>query len=638
MCGICGFIGFRDDLLLKQMTKNLSHRGLDDEGYYTSGDVSLGFRRLSIIDLKSGNQPLSNEDKSIWSICNGEIYNFKEIRSQLINIGHIFNTDTDTEVLPHAYEEWGIDFINRINGMFAFALWDAKNRKLFLVRDRLGIRPLHYTIDGRGLIFASEAKAILKYNNFDKELNYNAIDDFLTFRYIPGDVTFFKNIKVLEPAHILIFQDGTIDIKRYWDIPMNEDIKIAKSTYEEKFHYLLDSSVKRCLLSDVPIGVYLSGGLDSSVIAGFVKNNYDKDLVVFSHGFNGRQDELRFARKVAQFLNAKHYEVFIKQEHLKLLPQIIYHMDMPIANSDIIGFYLLAELAHNYVKVILTGEGSDELFGSYVHQEMLYFGYNLKRLIPQFAWSKILPFLVKSLPLSLINKFFRYPGYSLDNESRMKILDYFYSKELSSDYFCINSLFNPGQKEALYTRLFKSKLKNISLAKEKLEEIFLTDTIKNIYNRLIYAEFKYWLPTYHLMKEDKIAMSFCLESRYPYLDHSLVEFMGRLPVTLKRKGLKRKYLLRKTAKGLLPQEIVNRQKGPILVPIDKCFDKTFEDELNRLFSKEETERRGYFNYDYINHLIKNRKRNPFLYDRQLFTLLVLELWHRIFIDKEYSYL
>lgn len=637
MCGICGFIGFRDDELLRRMTDVLSHRGLDNEGYYIDKDVSFGFRRLSIIDLQKGNQPHPNEDNTVWSMCNGEIYNFIEMKEILINKGHSFRTNSDAEVLPHAYEEWGIDFVNRLNGMFAFALWDGKNKKLFLVRDRLGIRPLHYAVNGRILIFASEVKAILKYNNFNKELNYNAIDDFLTFRYIPGDVTFFQNIKVLEPAHILTYHNGKIDIKRYWDISMQEELGLRKSKYEEQFYSLLDDSVKRCLLSDVPLGVYLSGGLDSSVIAAFVKKNYDKDLVVFSHGFDGQEDELIFARKVASYLGAKHCEVFIKEKHLDLLPDIIYHMDMPIANSDIIGLYLLAELAHKHVKVILTGEGADELFGSYVHQEMLYYGYRLKKLIPRMLLRKIIPLLIMKSPLSLINKFFRYPGYSLDNESRLKLLDYFHSEDLSSDYFSINSLFNQRQKEDLYTSHFKSRIKSDSLARKNLKKILFDDNINHIFNRLIYLEFKYWLPTYHLMKEDKIGMSFCLESRYPYLDHTLVEFMGRLPLSLKRKGLKSKYLLRKIAKGLIPDEIANRPKGPILVPIDKCFDNSFEIELKRLFSKEEVEKRGYFNYDYINYLISNRRRNPFLYDRQLFALLTLELWHRIFIDKEYDY-
>ena len=632
MCGICGFVGFKDERLLKEMTDTLSHRGLDNEGYYSADEVSLGFRRLSIIGLTSGNQPLSNEDKSVFSVCNGEIYNFKEIKEELLENGHRFNTDTDTEILPHCYEEWGIGFISRLNGMFAFALWDANLKKLFLVRDRLGIRPLHYTSDGRNLIFSSEAKAILKYSRFEKELDYQAMDDFLAFRYIPGDVTFFKNIKVLEPAHLLIYTQGKIEVKRYWDISMQEDLRLKSSACEERFYQLLDDSVKRCLLSDVPLGVYLSGGLDSSVIAGLGKKNYDKDLTVFSHGFDGREDELKFARSVAKFLNARHYEVFIKEGHFQLLPEIIYHMDMPIANSDIIGFYLLAELAHKEVKVILTGEGSDELFGSYVHQEMLYFGYKLKKILPKFMLHKIMPALIRKSPLGLVNKFFRYPGYSLDNESRLKLLDYFYSPDLSSDYFCINSLFSYRQKGQLYGEAFKSGLKVKSDARQKLENIFSDERIENIFNRLVYSEFKYWLPTYHLMKEDKIAMSFCLESRYPYLDHEIVEFMGRLPVSLKKKGMNRKYLLRKISKGLIPEKIRKRPKGPILVPINRCFDKSFEGCLKEYFSKDKVMKRGYFNYGYIKTLMDNRKANPFLFDRQLFALLSLEIWHNIFVD------
>ncbi len=631
MCGICGFIGFKDERLLKEMTDAISHRGLDDHGYYSTDEVSLGFRRLTIIGLTSGNQPLANENKTVWSVCNGEIYNFREIRKELIEKGHTFYTETDTEILPHCYEEWGIDCVKRLNGMFAFALWDQNSKKLFLVRDRLGIRPLHYAIDGGRLIFSSEAKAILKYTNFNKQLDFNAIDDFLTFRYIPGDVTFFKNIRVLEPAHILTYQEGSIEIRRYWDVLMEEDPSLKKRDLEDDFYRLLDGSVKRCLISDVPLGVYLSGGLDSSVIAGLVKKNYNKELVVFSHGFDGQEDELKYARRVAGFLEAKHYEVYIKEEHLRLLPEIIYHMDMPIANSDIVGFYLLARLAQKHVKVILTGEGSDELFGSYVHQEMLYYGYKLKKMVPRFVLEKILPAFIRKSPMGLLNRFFRYPGYSLDEESRLKLLDYFYSRDLASDYFCINSLFSPAQKTRLYSESLKSKLKEESVARKNLEMILSDEKIKHIFNRLIYLEFKYWLPTYHLMKEDKIAMSFCLESRYPYLDHNLVEFMGRLPVSLKKKGLKRKHLLRQVSRNIIPEEIRKRPKGPILVPINKCFDKSFDAMIRDRFTKEKTEKRGYFKYEYVKGLIESRKKNPFLFDRQLFALLVFDIWHDQFI-------
>jgi len=632
MCGICGFAGFRDDKLLKEMTDVIAHRGLDDEGHFTSPQASLGFRRLSIIDLESGNQPLSSEDKKVWSICNGEIYNFKEVKNELLSRGHVFKTETDTEILPHAYEEWGIDFVNRLNGMFAFALWDAKEEKLYLVRDRLGIRPLHYTLDKGRLIFSSEVKAILKYPQLNKELNISAMDDFLTLRYIPGDVTFFKQVRVLEPAHMLIYRRGEVNIKRYWDLPMGEAPVKSEKSLEEQFYSLLDESTKRCLLSDVPLGVYLSGGLDSSVIAAFVKKNYPGELTVFSHGFNGQEDELRYARSVAQFLGARHHEVMIGEKDLGLLPEIIYHMDMPIANSDIIGFYLLANLAHKHVKVFLTGEGSDELFGSYIHQETLYYGYKLKKMLPAFLLRKVIPGMIKKSPLALVNKLFRYPGYSLDEESRLKLLDYFYSQGLYQDYFSLNSLFNPRQKSLLYAQDFKQGLEPESQAKKNLEKILFDDKISDIFNRLIYLEFKYWLPTYHLMKEDKIAMSFCLESRYPYLDHEIVEFMSRLPVSLKKRGLKRKYLLRKVSSGMIPEGIRKRPKGPILVPINKCFDASFESMLREYFTKEKVGKRGYFNYEYIKSLIDNRKKNPFLIDRQLFALLSLEIWHSIFAD------
>ncbi|MDD5255357.1 MAG: asparagine synthase C-terminal domain-containing protein, partial [Candidatus Omnitrophica bacterium] len=313
--------------------------------------------------------------------------------------------------------------------------------------------------------------------------------------------------------------------------------------------------------------------------------------------------------------------------------EVIYHMDMPIANSDIIGFYLLADLAHKHVKVFLTGEGSDELFGSYVHQETLYYGHRLKKLMPNFLLRNVFPALIKKAPLRLINMFFRYPGYALDEESRLKLLEYCQSPDLASDYFCLNSLFSGRQKEGLYSSAFRQNLKGTSPARKSLHEVFEDERIEHIFNRLIYLEFKYWLPTYHLMKEDKIAMSFCLESRYPFLDHEIVEFMGGVHVEMKKKGLRRKYLLREVARGLIPEEIRNRPKGPILVPINKCFDRSFQRMLGEYFTREKVEKRGYYNYSYIKGLIDGRKKNPFLFDRQLFALLCLEIWHNIFVDQ-----
>lgn len=638
MCGIAGFVGFRDDVLLKRMTQIIYHRGPDECGYHISQEISVGFRRLSIIDLKTGNQPIYNEDHSIFVVCNGEIYNYAEIREDLIAKGHIFKSSSDVETIVHAYEEYGIDCVERFNGMFAIVLWDGNTKTLFFIRDRLGKKPLYYLKVGEKFLFASEIKSLLLLQGFSPEINYQSIDDFLTLRYVPGLEIMFKNIYLLAPAHILKYQNGIFNQYEYWKITMQNGIPgYSEKDYEDHFATLLSTAVKRRMISDVPIGVYLSGGIDSSVIAALMQANSKGKIKTFSHGFDQSTDELNYARIVAKHLNTEHHEVFIKNSDLDLLPKILYHMEMPIGNSDIIGFYLLAKLAQKHVKVILAGEGSDELFGSYVHQKTLYSGSCFKRNIPHpllFFISK----LIKFTPLAVVNKLFPYPGYSLDNESKNKLMDYFSAKSLSEEYFSLNSLFTEKQKRELYTEEFYNSISNSISSRLEIAQMLSKSDPQNILNRLILMKYKYWLPTYHLLKEDKISMSQSIEQRFPFLDYELVELAAKLPIIMKMKGSVTKYILRKVSKGLLPEKIVNRPKGPILVPVNKCFGDRFNEFLMDMLSESSVRNRGLFRYSYIETLIRQRKKNPFLYDRQLFALLVIEVWYQIFIERKFGFI
>lgn len=638
MCGISGFTGFRDDALLEAMTQIIYHRGPDESGYYTSDDISVGFRRLSIIDLTTGSQPIYNEDGSIFVVCNGEIYNFADIREDLIAKGHHFKSRSDTEVIVHAYEEYGIDCVNRFNGMFAIVIWDGKAKTLFLVRDRLGKKPIYYMQSGEKFLFASEIKSLLLLKGYTPQVNYQSIDDFLTLRYVPGNEIMFKDIYIIPPAHILKYRDGKFSLHEYWKVAMHEGIPgYSEKDYEEHFTDLMSNAVKKRMISDVPIGVYLSGGVDSSVVAAYMQRYSNMPIKTFSHGFDQQTDELKYARMVAKYLNTEHHEVFIKEDDLSLLENIIYHMEMPIGNSDIVGFYLLAQMARRHVKVILAGEGSDELFGSYVHQKTLYMGSRFKKYIPYpilYCISRV----IKTVPLSVLNRFFSYPGYSLDNESKNKIADYFSARGISEEYFSLNSLFNERQKSELYTKEFRNLLLHSLSPKETIAQILSDKETTDILNRLILMKYKYWLPTYHLLKEDKISMAHSIEQRFPFLDYELVEFMAKVPVNMKMRRSVTKYILRKTSKRLLPKEIVNRPKGPILVPINKCFDNKFNELIMEILSESRVKRRGLFNYSYVSRLIRMRKENPFLYDRQLFALLVIEIWMQVFIDgsKVYS--
>ncbi len=634
MCGIVGFTNFRDPELLNRMIQSMVHRGPDDEGRFESGEVSLGFRRLSIVDLATGNQPLFNEDGSVVVVFNGEIYNFREIKDDLAKKGHRFVSATDGEIIAHAYEEFGIECVQKFRGMFAFALWDQNQKKLFLVRDRLGIKPLHYAWVENKLLFSSEVKSLLQYPNINLELNPQAVDLFLSFRYVPDREFLFKHIHVLDPGHFLVLQNGQFSIHRYWEMKMAAIPQAAISSADSIgiFRNKLEESVQCRLMSDVPLGVYLSGGLDSRVIAALVKR-FHSNLITFSHGLNDEKDEMKYARKVAQHLGAEHREVKIEDQHLYDLPELLYHMDSPIANSDIIGFHLLAKLAKNHVKVVLAGEGADELFGSYVHQSVLFYASKIKQKVPKVLWQRVLPTIFDKAPLSLMNAFFEYPGYSLDQKAKERVLNFLRSPSLAQDYFTLNSLLGRSDKDGLYTDKMKQSLRTDSQIKRGMEQILSDDSISDTLNRLIKLEFQYWLPAYHLIKEDKIAMSQGLEQRYPFLDHHLVEFMASLPGSYKMRRRVRKYILRKATEDLLPTEIIQRPKGPILVPIRQCFPKSFDAMVNTWLTKDRLQKRGLFNFEYLEKLKQEREKNPFLVDRQIFALLVLEIWCDIFLDR-----
>lgn len=636
MCGICGFVGFRDDRLLDQMVSALTHRGPDDHGSYIDSEVSLGVRRLSIIDLVTGNQPIANEDRTVWVVYNGEIYNFQEITEWLISKGHLFASRSDTEIIVHAYEEEGIDCVNRFNGMFAFALWDSKLRTLFLVRDRLGKKPLHYVMVRNKILFASEIKALLICPEWKRSLSFRSIDDFLTLRYVPGSGSLFSEVKTLEPGHVLKLHDRDLTVSRYWKVQMEEPTKpYSIEQYVERFDRLLYKSVQRRLVSDVPVGIYLSGGLDSTLISSYIRKVYsDIPFVAFSHGFDEQHDELSYARMAAHAFGFEHREVLIRKEHLQLLPKIIWHMDMPIANSDIVGFFLLAKLAKTEVKVVLSGEGADELMGSYVHQQAICKISELRRLVPEGIVNGFLLPVVHSVPLAFLNQLFHYPGYSLDDGARDRIANFLAASDLPTRYFSLNSLFASGDKEQLYTAEFKAVLDGESQEMKELKKILLDGSIPSILNRLILLKYMYWLPIYCLLKEDKISMSQGLEQRFPFLDHELVEFMAGVPPELKLSGWTRKYLQRKVAKGKVPKAILRRQKGPILVPLGRCFGQEFDNLVADVLSEERVKRRGYFQYSYIKKLLLRRGESPFIIERQLFALVALELWHRIFVDGE----
>jgi len=587
MCGICGFYGRDDNLEIKNMCRRMKHRGPDEEGYYIDDNISLANVRLSIIDLKTGRQPIYNEDESVVIVYNGESYNFKELREKLED-KHEFYTNSDTEVIVHAYEEYGIDFLKKLEGMFALAIYDKDKKALLLARDYFGIKPLYFSLTDSGIVFASEIKAMLEY--IVPELNQRVFADLLSLRYNPHNETLFKNIYKLPPACYLTFNKEGISIRRYWKYEKNVDASRVED--------LLVKSVKKQLISDVPLGVFLSGGVDSSLLVSIMRKFTDK-IETFSVGFEDFDfNETSFARFVAEELDCNHREVVVKREDIKLLPKLIYYLDEPIGDAILIPTYILSELAKKHVKVVLTGEGADEIFGGYIHYKAMKIFNRINKPILK----KVIYFSIKNLNNEILNKFFNYPS-KIDDKEKEKILEFLKSNNLSEAYDRIVRIFSENEIEKLLKNKYKMK-KNY---------------IKNLNDILIY-EIKNWLPNCILLRLDKITMANSIEGRVPYLSQKIYEIT---PISINDK-----MLLRKIAKKYLPKKIVKRKKQAFFVPIEIWINDLKEYFFSE-FSKFKSSK--YIDKYYIEKIL-NRK--SLIYSKQVSSILAFELWYRIFIDEE----
>ncbi|MBI4437323.1 MAG: asparagine synthase (glutamine-hydrolyzing) [Candidatus Omnitrophica bacterium] len=626
MCGICGFKGSYPQSLLEAMTQTMHHRGPDETGFFYQEGIGLGHTRLSIVDLDTGRQPLFNEEGSVTLVFNGEIYNYKEMRERLMKRGHRFSTKTDSEVIVHAYEEYGESCLEDLNGMFAFAVWDSIQQKVFLARDRLGIKPLYYTIVNGKLLFASELKALLQCEEVNQTLHFGAIDDFLTFRYVPGGSTFFAEIQKLPPGHFLTFQHGRKRIQQYWRLHFKEERQKSAEAFAEEFHALLQDSVRLQLMGDVPVGAFLSGGLDSSVVVALMAEANHVPRKTFSVGFGMPQDEVGEARRIASLFGTEHYEVGVTPEDLFSLPKIVWHLEDPIGDSIIVPSYLLSQLARRHVKVVLTGEGADELLGGYVHQEALL---TVDR-IPPFL-GDVLGHMVRGTPVSLLDHFFQYPA-SLGKEGRRRLS--LFLRRLGNrkeNYLYFVSLFTVEDKKELYTEKFRALLPG---GREE-EDLFagLKETT-DFTNWLLKQELSFWLPDDILFKQDKLTMANSVEGRVPYLDHRIVEFLGRVPSRLKiHKGMN-KILLRRAFRNILPSETVTRKKQAFFMPLEGKFQKTFRELCNVYLSPERVKRRGLLNPGFIAAIFKKSARSPLLCHKQLMALLILEIWFDVFIEHQ----
>ena len=630
MCGICGKLSGNyckppDYSLIRAMMSAMDHRGPDDDGIYLSRNVGLGHKRLSIIDLSTGKQPISNEDGKIWVVFNGEIYNYQELRRHLINKGHVFATATDTEVLVHLYEEFGEDFISKLRGMFAFALYDERAEKLMLARDRVGIKPLYYCMNGGGLVFASELKALLADPSVNREINPDAIDRLLTFYYIPGELTLLKGILKLSPGHYLVHEKGKHRIKQYWDLEFDSQPSSHSLTESvDQLTELIKESVRLHMISDVPVGFLLSGGVDSTALLSFAVNETVRDISTFTIGFEGERfaDERPYARLASKKFGTKHYEMTISAKDFQnFLPKYVWHMEEPVCEPPAVALYYVSRMASEHVKVLLSGEGGDEAFAGYPNYRSMVWLERMKLASKPFNGSASYLFKAfsKLTPLKGMEKY--QPLWSMPLER------YYYSRT-SSPYNYFNRY-----RQSLYTGEFAGQVGKESL--NFTSGCFANAEGRDDLSRMLYIDTKTWLPDDLLVKADKMTMANSMELRVPFLDHKVMEFAWSLPSHYKLNGFTTKYILKKAFADKVPSEILNRKKTGFPVPYDRWLTADLKGFVEDTLLCSMAASRGYFQKKAIKRLLDANGRG-LSYSKEIFLLVALELWHRCFIDNNGS--
>ncbi len=605
--------------LIAQMCDVIAHRGPDDEGHYVANGVAIGMRRLSIIDIASGHQPISNEDGSVWIVFNGEIYNYRELRNDLIASGHQFQTRTDTETIVHLYEEEGERCVEKLRGMFAFAIWDSRKQSLLLARDRAGKKPLHYALTGRTLLFGSEIKSILQYPKIKREVNLDAISDYLSFGYVPDPATAFHGIHKLAPGHTLTFKDGQLRTRCYWDFNYDGEPYLAppreERFYIERVQELLKESVRIRLESEVPLGAFLSGGIDSSTIVALMAREMGEPVKTFSIGFNESSfDELKYARVTARKFQTEHYEFVVTPDICRIVDELVWHHDEPFADISSVPTYVVSKMAREYVTVVLSGDGGDELFGGYERYVTHRQRQNWERL-PAWMRRNLLYRLSSALPQNTLGKNFL-RNIALDGGAR---------------YIDSGSYFGIEAQKKLLTHELRSALCGYDPAAAP-RRIFDAPTSPERLDHLLYLDSKTYLPGDILVKVDRMSMANSLETRAPLLDHKLIEFVQTIPASLKLRGFDTKYILKQAVAGIIPEEIIHRKKQGFDVPIKQWFNNQLREMLDDTLNDRQTRGRGYFNQRAVQAILDEHRRGRRDNARHLWGLLMFELWHRAFID------
>ncbi len=629
MCGIVGVLRFNgrpvEPEVVQRMTDTLAHRGPDGDGIHTAGPVGLGHRRLAIIDLTAaGRQPLANDRGDVWVTFNGEIYNYRDLRSELERQGHRFRSATDTEVIVHAYEAWGVDCVKRFNGMFAFGLWDARQQKLWLVRDRIGVKPLFYCRTSQGIFFGSEIKAIIRNGEVDRAIDFEALSYYLALNYTPAPYTLFVHVRQLLPGHYLwVDASGTMRDVEYWDLVYREDDVRPEKEYCEELFALLQDSVRLRLVSDVPFGVFLSGGMDSSAVAYLMSRLLRSTVQSFSIGFNEPSyDELPYARQVARVVGADHHERMIAADAAQILPKIVWHAEEPTADSSMIAVWHVAALARERVKMVLSGDGADEIMAGYETYQA-YFLLRWYQRLPGWLRQSVIAPIVRSLPTS----------------------DAKVSRDFKLKRFAAGAAYAPEDAHATWRIIFDAALRQqlLSPLRDRPEvgadaidlyrAVFARTNARDPLNRMLYVDTRFYLPNDMLVKVDRMTMAHGLEAREPYLDYRLVEFMARVPSRLKLKNFfHKKYLLKATLDGVLPRQILRRKKQGFNVPVARWIKQGMRPMVTDLLSTAAIRQIGWLNESVVHTILRQHFRGTVDRSHQIWCLLTLVLWWRQFVQ------
>jgi asparagine synthase (glutamine-hydrolysing) len=625
VCGIHGFFDFSgasaDPWLMSAMGRVTSHRGPDDEGHHADGPCVIGMRRLSIIDLSGGHQPIGSADGTRWVVCNGEIYNFRELRRELEAKGHRFRTNSDTEVVLHAYAEHGDAFVERLNGMFGFALWDARKRRLLIGRDRLGIKPIYYLSDGKRLAFASEAKALLELPGVKPEVDPTALRAYLELGYVPAPLSMFRGIRKLPIGALMSVSQAGVEVRPYWTPPSDVDPVPSVADWVRRVRARMEDAVRMQMVSDVPIGAFLSGGIDSSAVLAFMSRHSDSPVRTYSIGFEGGAadryyNELPFAREVAERFRTDHHEILVRPDVVGLLPKLLWHMDEPIADSAFVTTYLVAEFARREVKVILSGIGGDELFGGYRR----YLGEHYMKYLG------LLPRSVKRAAAALADRLPSDRHSALLNLSRYA-KNFLGSADLPFEerYRSYVGVFRPDEAQALLAGPGRDRFDALGAA-------FAAASGDDALNRMFVVDAYTQLPDDLLLLTDKMTMATSLECRVPLLDHELVELAARVPAGVKVAGGELKHLMKRSLEDILPREVLHRPKRGFGAPMGAWLKAELLELLESALSREAVESRGFLRHEPVRRLIDDHRANRIDGTDRLLALLNFEVWCRVFLD------